>query len=88
MANVQLIEAWPWLQSKVSENTMYMTILEAFSGAMSASVSGVFYLLLPYAMRRLSKWSGALYRGQLDKDVIRGLFNFLLVSPPPPLPTR
>ncbi|EIW66769.1 hypothetical protein TREMEDRAFT_65169 [Tremella mesenterica DSM 1558] len=75
-----LIAAWPWLDSKTKENPVYLTVLNAFSGAMSASVSGIFYLILPYGMRRLSRWSGALYRGQLDKDVIRGLFNFLLIS--------
>lgn len=31
-------------------------------------------------MRRLSRWSGALTRGQLDKAVIRQLFIFQLVS--------
>lgn len=40
----------------------------------------MFSYVLPYIMRRLSRWSGALTRGQLDKAVIRQLFIFQLVS--------
>lgn len=40
----------------------------------------MFSYILPYIMRRLSRWSGALTRGQLDKAVIRQLFIFQLVS--------
>lgn len=40
----------------------------------------MFSYVLSYIMRRLSRWSGALTRGQLDKAVIRQLFIFQLVS--------
>ncbi|WWD15750.1 hypothetical protein CI109_100172 [Kwoniella shandongensis] len=55
-------------------------IFTVIAGLLPATISALFSYLLPYIMRRLAKWSGALTRSQLDRSVIRQLFAFQLVS--------
>lgn len=64
-------------------STFWNAVFTAAAGVIPASVAAVFIMALPYVMRFLSQWQGALSRGQLDKDVIRQMFIFLLVSKTP-----
>ncbi|KIR76877.1 hypothetical protein I305_06186 [Cryptococcus gattii E566] len=59
---------------------IWKAIFTVLAGVLPATISAMFSYVLPYIMRRLSRWSGALTRGQLDKAVIRQLFIFQLVS--------
>ena len=52
------------------------------AGIAPATIAALFGYVLPYIMRFLSHWSGAMSKGHLDKDVVRQLFFFLVVSLP------
>lgn len=55
-------------------------VFTAAAGVIPASLAAIFIMALPYIMRALSRFQGALSIGQIDKDVIRQMFIFLLVS--------
>jgi hypothetical protein len=50
------------------------------AGIAPATIAAIFGYVLPFIMRFLSHWSGAMTKGHLDKDVVRQLFFFLVVS--------
>nr|ODN83851.1 hypothetical protein L203_05251 [Cryptococcus depauperatus CBS 7841] len=74
------INRWPALAKLAESSLFWKAVFTVLAGVLPATISAMFSYLLPYIMRRLSRWSGALTRGQLDKTVIRQLFVFLLVS--------
>lgn len=51
----------------------------AAAGILPAGLAALFVLALPHLMRFLSHWQGALSRGQMDQDVIKQMFLFMLV---------
>ncbi|WVQ71426.1 hypothetical protein IAR50_000963 [Cryptococcus sp. DSM 104548] len=74
------IDNWPTLAKLADSSDVWNAIFTVIAGILPATIAALFSYILPYIMRRLSRWSGALTRGQLDKAVIRQLFIFLLVS--------
>lgn len=70
----------PTLKTMRETSTFWNTIFTAAAGILPASLAAIFIMALPYIMRALSRFQGALSTGQLDKDVIRQMFIFLLVS--------
>ncbi|ODN73492.1 hypothetical protein L202_07997 [Cryptococcus amylolentus CBS 6039] len=74
------INRWPTLAKLAESSDIWNAIFTVIAGILPATIAALFSYILPYIMRRLSRWSGALTRGQLDKAVIRQLFIFLLVS--------
>ncbi|OWZ59423.1 hypothetical protein C356_00994 [Cryptococcus neoformans c45] len=74
------IDHWPTLAKLEESSEIWKAIFTVLAGVLPATISAMFSYVLPYIMRRLSRWSGALTRGQLDKAVIRQLFIFQLVS--------
>lgn len=74
------IDRWPTLAKLEDSSEIWKAIFTVLAGVLPATISAMFSYILPYIMRRLSRWSGALTRGQLDKAVIRQLFIFQLVS--------
>ncbi|OCF40143.1 hypothetical protein I317_06032 [Kwoniella heveanensis CBS 569] len=65
---------------KKEESAFYSAVFMVLEGLLPATVAAIFSYMLPYMMRRVNRWSGALTRGQLDRACIRQLFVFLLVS--------
>ncbi|KAK4685272.1 calcium permeable stress-gated cation channel, partial [Tremellales sp. Uapishka_1] len=81
LANINsAVEAVPWLNNLSKSSIFWKYTFEAIAGILPASISAAFSYFLPILMRYLGKKSGAFTRGQLDKDVIKQLFFFLLVS--------
>ncbi|KAK8869973.1 hypothetical protein IAR55_000543 [Kwoniella newhampshirensis] len=74
------ISLWSPLANLEPSSDAGKAIFTVAAGILPASISALFSYLLPYIMRRLARWSGALTRGQLDRSVIRQLFAFLLFS--------
>ncbi|WVR05018.1 hypothetical protein IAU60_002030 [Kwoniella sp. DSM 27419] len=74
------IDQYPKLAQMEKESTLWKVIFTLIEGTLPASVAALFSYFLPYLMRRVNKWSGALTRGELDRAVIRQLFVFMLVS--------
>ncbi|WVQ98508.1 hypothetical protein IAU59_005634 [Kwoniella sp. CBS 9459] len=74
------IDRFPDLAKKKEESAFYSAVFTVLQGLLPATVSAIFSYMLPYMMRRVNRWSGALTRGQLDRACIRQLFVFLLVS--------
>lgn len=61
-------------------SSFWNAVFTAAAGVIPASLAALFIMALPIILRALSRFQGALSRGQLDKDVIRQMFVFLLVS--------
>ncbi|WVF72425.1 hypothetical protein IAT40_007240 [Kwoniella sp. CBS 6097] len=74
------IDRFPELAKKKEESAFYSAVFMVLEGLLPATVAAIFSYALPYMMRRVNRWSGALTRGQLDRACIRQLFVFLLVS--------
>ena len=79
IADVQLLEYFPTLQHANETSAFWSSVFALLGGIVPPSISALFAYLLPYIVRRLNKWSGALTRGELDKTVVRQLFVWLLV---------
>ncbi|WRT66921.1 uncharacterized protein IL334_003886 [Kwoniella shivajii] len=77
---VRGIDRYPKLAKMQKDSEFWKGIFNILKGALPAIVAALFSLLLPYILRILNRWSGAFTRGQLDKDQIRQLFIFLVVS--------
>lgn len=71
----------PAFRDLVDSSEVWKGIFTIGAGLAPATVAAIFSYFLPYIMRFLSQWSGALTKGQLDKAVIKQLFFFLVVSP-------
>ncbi|CAD6569104.1 MAG: hypothetical protein TREMPRED_005048 [Tremellales sp. Tagirdzhanova-0007] len=81
LANLETaIQQIPDLRNLQNSSKLWKAFFTSIAGILPASIGAIFSYVLPYVMRYLSKWSGALTRGKLDEDVIRELFVFLLVS--------
>ncbi|WVQ78130.1 hypothetical protein IAT38_000211 [Cryptococcus sp. DSM 104549] len=74
------VDRWPALAKLEESSDIWKALFTVLAGVLPATIAAMFSYVLPYIMRALSRWSGALTRGQLDKAVIRQLFIFLLVS--------
>ncbi|WWC61343.1 uncharacterized protein I303_103924 [Kwoniella dejecticola CBS 10117] len=74
------IDRYPSLAKKQEESQFWKVIFMVIEGVLPATVAAIFSYFLPYIMRELNRWSGSITRGQLDKDQIRQVFIFLLVS--------
>ncbi|ORX40068.1 hypothetical protein BD324DRAFT_648679 [Kockovaella imperatae] len=81
LANVDTVaDNVDWLGDLRDTNTFTKVIFTALAGVLPPAVAAAFAYVLPYAIRWLDKWSGALSRGELDKHVIKSLFAFQLFS--------
>ncbi len=69
----------PWLDRIQNSGVAGQAIVAGLAGLAPAAISSTISFLLPIIMRSVGKWSGAYHRGQLDKDVIKQLYLFLLV---------
>jgi hypothetical protein len=69
----------PWLKRLSDSSIIWSSLFTGIAGLLPVSLSAIFNILLPYIMRRIGKYTGALTRGQLDKDVIKNLFVFVIV---------
>lgn len=76
----QLRENVQWLDEWHNAGTLGEWSFKFVSAALPSSVSALFSYFLPILMRRLSKFSGAASRGELDKDVITQYFAFQMFS--------
>ncbi|WWC87160.1 uncharacterized protein L201_002046 [Kwoniella dendrophila CBS 6074] len=74
------IDRYPKLAEMQEESQFWKVIFMVIEGVLPATVAAIFSYLLPYIMRELNRWSGAITRGQLDKDQTRQVFIFLLIS--------
>ncbi|WWC67318.1 uncharacterized protein I206_101226 [Kwoniella pini CBS 10737] len=74
------IDRYPSLAKMQEESQFWKIIFMVIEGVLPATVAAIFSYFLPYIMRELNRWSGSITRGQLDKDQIRQVFIFLLVS--------
>lgn len=54
--------------------------LNIISGVLPAAVQGFFGFILPYVIRRISKYQGAPTRSRLDRAVIARYYFFMIVS--------
>lgn len=77
---IQAIEKVPAFRSLAESSDFWKGVFTIGAGLAPATVAAIFSYFLPYIMRFLSQWSGALTKGQLDRDVISQLFFFLVVS--------
>lgn len=77
---LQAIEKVPTFRRLAESSDFWKGVFTIGAGLAPATVAAIFSYFLPFIMRFLSQWSGALTRGQLDKDVISQLFFFLVVS--------
>lgn len=50
------------------------------AGVLPPMVSAIFGILLPIVIRRLTKYQGAISKGQVDRTVLTRLFAFLVIS--------
>lgn len=76
----QFVEKVDWLRDFRDSSSIWKGLFAVIGGILPPAVAALCGYLLPYAVRWLDRWSGALTRGQLDKSVIRQMFVFLLVS--------
>nr|XP_019048152.1 hypothetical protein I302_01917 [Kwoniella bestiolae CBS 10118]OCF27082.1 hypothetical protein I302_01917 [Kwoniella bestiolae CBS 10118] len=74
------IDRYPKLAQMQEESQFWKIVFMILEGVLPATVAAIFAYFLPYIMRELNRWSGSITRGQLDKDQIRQVFIFLLVS--------
>ncbi|WWD06376.1 hypothetical protein V865_004466 [Kwoniella europaea PYCC6329] len=74
------IDRYPKLKQMQEDSQVWKVIFMIIEGVLPAAVAAIFAYFLPYIMRELNRWSGSITRGQLDKDQIRQVFIFLLVS--------
>ncbi|WVQ64266.1 uncharacterized protein L199_002428 [Kwoniella botswanensis] len=74
------IDRYPKLKQMQEDSQFWKVIFMIIEGVLPAAVAAIFAYFLPYIMRELNRWSGSITRGQLDKDQIRQVFIFLLVS--------
>ncbi|WWC97607.1 hypothetical protein V866_004491 [Kwoniella sp. B9012] len=74
------IDRYPKLKQMQEDSQFWKVIFMIVEGVLPAAVAAIFAYFLPYIMRELNRWSGSITRGQLDKDQIRQVFIFLLVS--------
>ena len=77
---LQLRKNVQWLDDWHNAGTLGEWSFKFVSAALPSSVSALFSYFLPILMRRLSKFSGAASRGELDKDVITQYFAFQMFS--------
>jgi hypothetical protein len=77
---LQLRKNVQWLDDWHNAGTLGEWSIKFVSAALPSSVSALFSYFLPILMRRLSKFSGAASRGELDKDVITQYFAFQMFS--------
>ena len=81
LANLDaLTRRWPRLQTLRDSSKFWEAVFTAAAGILPAGLAALFVLALPHLMRLLSHWQGALSRGQMDQDVIKQMFVFMLVS--------
>jgi hypothetical protein len=69
-----------WLDDWYNSGAVGLWSFNFISAALPSSISALFSYFLPIAMRKLSKFSGAASRGELDKDVISQYFAFQMFS--------
>ena len=79
-ADPQVLSWFPTLKRAQDNSKFWAGVFALIGGVAPPAIAGLFAYILPYLVRKLNKWSGALTRGQLDKMVIRQLFIWLLVS--------
>lgn len=58
----------------------WKAVFAVSSGALPALIGALAHYVLPYAFRRLKRWSGEFSSTDLDKAVIQQLSGFLLIS--------
>jgi hypothetical protein len=81
LANLDaLTRRWPRLAALRQSSTFWEAVFTAAAGILPAGLAALFVLALPHLMRFLSHWQGALSRGQMDQDVVKQMFLFMLVS--------
>ncbi|OCF60194.1 hypothetical protein L486_02874 [Kwoniella mangroviensis CBS 10435] len=68
------------LKQMQEDSQFWKVVFMIIEGVLPAAVAAIFAYFLPYIMRELNMWSGSITRGHLDKDQIRQVFTFLLVS--------
>jgi hypothetical protein len=76
----QAIEKVPIFKHLAESSDIWKGVFTVSAGIAPATIAAIFGYVLPLIMRFLSQWSGALSKGHLDKDVVRQLFFFLVVS--------
>ena len=76
----QLADKWSWLGGLRNRNDFTKLIFTALAGIIPPAISAVCAYVLPYIIRWLDRWAGALSRGELDKHVVKRLFWFQLVG--------
>jgi hypothetical protein len=77
----QAIEKVPIFKHLAETSDIWKGVFTVSAGIAPATIAAIFGYVLPFIMRFLSHWSGAMSKGDLDKDVVRQLFFFLVVSP-------
>ncbi|ORY33704.1 hypothetical protein BCR39DRAFT_556933 [Naematelia encephala] len=81
LANINaVIDEIPSLRNLRDSSAIWQGFFTVIGGLLPATIQALASLFLPQVMRFISRWSGALNRGQLDKNVIRQLFVFQIVS--------
>lgn len=78
----QAIEKVPAFKNLAESSDIWKGVFTVSAGIAPATIAAIFGYVLPFIMRFLSHWSGAMTKGHLDKDVIRQLFFFLVVRLP------
>jgi hypothetical protein len=76
----QAIEKVPFFKTLAESSDIWKGVFTVSAGIAPATIAAIFGYVLPFIMRFLSHWSGAMTKGHLDKDVVRQLFFFLVVS--------
>jgi hypothetical protein len=76
----QAIEKVPIFKHLAETSDIWKGVFTVSAGIAPATIAAIFGYVLPFIMRYLSRWSGAMSKGDLDKDVVRQLFFFLVVS--------
>ena len=70
----------PIFKHLAETSDIWKGVFTVIAGIAPATIAAIFGYMLPFIMRFLSHWSGAMSKGHLDKDVVRQLFFFLVVS--------
>ena len=72
-----LAAVWPWLQGRINAQPTLWAILQ---GILAPIILGIFFLLLPSIMRRISEWEGSLTRNARERNVFHKLFLFFFIN--------
>lgn len=68
---------WPWFQRQINDDPKLWAVLQGILGPI---ILGIFFLILPSIMRRISEFEGSLTRNARERMTFHKLFLFFFIN--------